>query len=50
MREFNYAIAIVYVLCEKIKGKEEKIKMLGVLDFHSARQHFYKPENFDEII
>ena len=54
MKEFNYALArgkdIVYVLCEKIIGEEERMKMLGILGFHSARQHFYKPENVDQII
>ena len=53
-KEFNYALArkkdIVYVLCEKIKGEEERMDKLGVIGFHMARHHFHKPENVDEII
>jgi len=54
MKEFNYAIAIkkdiIYVLFEKIKGEEERMEKLGVIGFHFARKHFYKPDNADEII
>ena len=54
MKEFNYAIAnkidIVYVLFEKIKGEKERMDQLGVIGFHFARKHFYKPDNFDQII
>jgi hypothetical protein len=54
MKEFNYAIAIkkdiIYVLFEKIKGEEERMDQLGVIGFHFARKHFYKPHNFDQII
>jgi hypothetical protein len=54
MKEFNYAIAIkkdiIYVLFEKIKGEEERMDQLGVIGFHFARKHFYKPDNFDQII
>ena len=53
MKEFNYAIAIkkdiIYVLFEKIKGEEERMEKLGVIGFHFARKHFYKPDNADEI-
>jgi hypothetical protein len=54
MKEFNYAIAIkkdiIYVLFEKIKGEKERMEKLGVIGFHFARKHFYKPDNADEII
>jgi len=54
MKEFNYAIAIkkdiIYILCEKIRGVEERMNKLGILGFHVARQNFYKPDNVDEII
>jgi hypothetical protein len=54
MKEFNYAIAnkldIVYVLFEKIKGEKERMDQLGVIGFNMARKHFYKPDNFDQII
>jgi hypothetical protein len=53
-KEFNYAIAIkkdiIYVLFEKIKGEKERMEKLGVIGFHFARKHFYKPDNADEII
>jgi len=53
MKEFNYAIAnkndIVFVLFEKIKGEKERMDQLGVIGFHMARKHFYKPENFGQI-
>ena len=54
MKEFNYAVAIkkeiVYVLCEKIKGEEERMDKLGVIGFHIAKKHFYKSENVEPII
>jgi hypothetical protein len=53
MKEFNYAIAnktdIVYVLFEKINGEKERMDQLGVIGFHMARKHFYKPDNIDQI-
>ncbi len=53
MKEFNYAIAnkndIVFVLFEKIKGEKERMDQLGVIGFHMARKHFYKPENVGQI-
>jgi hypothetical protein len=54
MKEFNYAIAnkidILYVLFENIKGEKEQMDQLGVIGFHFARKHFYKPDNVTEII
>jgi hypothetical protein len=41
---------IVYVLFEKIKGEEERMDQLDWIGFHIARKHFYKPDNFDQII
>ena len=53
MKEFNYAIAnkkdIVFVLFEKIKGEKERMDQLGVIGFHMARKHFYKPENVGQV-
>ena len=54
MSEINYAKAsgkdIVYVVCDKIKGEKERMEKLGVIGFHMARHHFYKPSNVIQII